>query len=64
MAHADHNLAAALSATLAAIPGEVLIPAYNHDDVYIYAVDSLEIVQQVPVNSYRAAATTACGVSA
>jgi hypothetical protein len=55
MGHADNNLAAALIATLASIPADVLIPAYNHDDVYVYAVDSLEIIDRVPVNSYRAA---------
>lgn len=55
MGHADKTIAAALTATLAKIPDQTLIPAYNTDDVYVYAVDSLEIIEQVPVNSYRAA---------
>jgi hypothetical protein len=55
MAHADHNLAAALTATLAAIPDAVLYPAFNQDDLYVYVADTLEIVESVPARSYRCA---------
>ena len=49
----EKSIVAGLLDALASIPEDVLIPAYNQDDIYIYQESNLEIVEVVPCSSHR-----------
>lgn len=64
MGHSELGAAAKLQSILARIPEHTIVPAYNQDDVYVYDVETFEIIKVVGCNQPSARSYITNGVPA
>lgn len=64
MGHSEQGIAAKLQAIMARIPEHTIVPAYNQDDVYVYDIETFEIIKVVGCNQPSARGYMERGVPA